>query len=80
MSPITLKIVLKSLASCGDGRGHNAFKESVIDRALDPEHELSEVIDTFKDILEKNNDHNNKGFIEGITHPSFKNSSRVRTV
>ena len=41
-----------------------AFKESVkfIDyRALDPEHELSEAKDTFKDKLENdNNNHNDK--------------------
>ena len=43
---------------------------------LDPEHELSEANDTLIDILEKNSDHNNNDFIEGITHPSFKNSSR----
>ena len=45
-----------------------AFKESVkfIDyRALDPEHELSEAKDTFKDKLENdNNNHNDYG----ITH------------
>ena len=62
---------------CGDGLGHNAFKESVNSRALDPEHELSEVNDTFINILEKNSDHNNNDFKEGITHPSSKNSSRV---
>ena len=52
--------------------GSEAFKESVkfIDyRALDPEHELSEAKDTFKDKLENdNNNHNDKG----ITHPFFQ--------
>ena len=35
-------------------KGHKAFKESVklIVRAFDPEHEVSEVEDTLKDILE----------------------------
>ena len=44
--------------------GSEAFKESVtfIDfRALDPEHELSEEKDTFKDKLENDNNHNDKG-------------------
>ena len=45
--------------------GSEAFKESVtfIDyRALDPEHELFEAKDTFKDKLENDiNNHNDKG-------------------
>ena len=51
--------------------GREAFKESVnfIVRAFDPEHELSEAKDTFKDKLENdNNNHNDKG----ITHPFFQ--------
>ena len=52
--------------------GSEAFKESVkfIDyRALDPEHELFEAKDTFKDKLENDiNNHNDKG----ITHPFFQ--------
>ena len=64
--------------------GSEAFKESVtfIDfRALDPEHELSEEKDTFKDKLENDNNHNDKG----ITHPFFqkliqaKDLHRLRT-
>ena len=51
--------------------GSEAFKESVrfIDyRALDPEHELSEAKDTFKDKLENDNDnHNDKGIT--LDHP-----------
>ena len=59
--------IIAATTSCGDGLGHNAFKESVNSRALDPEHELSEVNDTFINILEKNSDHNNNDFKEGIT-------------
>ena len=43
--------------------GHEAFKESVkfIDRAIDPEHELSETKDTFENkIREHNNNHNDE--------------------
>ena len=59
--------------------GSEAFKESVrfIDyRALDPEHELSEAKDTFKDKLEND-------IIIPMTKelrtPSFKNLSRLKT-
>ena len=52
--------------------GSEAFKESVtfIDfRALDPEHELSEEEDNFKDKLENDNKNHND---IGITHPFFQ--------
>ena len=53
--------------------GHEAFKvkESVnfIIRAFDPEHELSEAKEAFKNKLEiDNNNHNDKG----ITYPFFQ--------
>ena len=41
--------------------------KSVNSRVSDPEHEISESNDTLIDILEKNIDHNNNDFIEGIT-------------
>ena len=67
LSHCHFRSIIAATTSCGDGLGHNAFKESVNSRALDPEHELSEVNDTFINILEKNSDHNNNDFIEGIT-------------
>ena len=55
------------------------FEMSVNSEALDPEH-VSEANDLNKDILENINNTNHNDFIEGITHPSFKNSSKLRTV
>ena len=55
------------------------FEMSVNNEALDPDR-VSEANDFKKDILENTNNTNHNDFIEGITHPSSKNSSRLRTV
>ena len=46
---------------------HKGVKAQPYYGALSPERELSELNDTLIDILEKNIDHNNNDFIEGIT-------------